>query len=240
MRGWAACSNHNWAPDISRIKMPLGKLLDFTHSRRCTEERDNILGVLGVALSTERFSSKGISSLDDAYREGVRCGALGALGALGAEVLLADWIPKNSIEAGHPPCMGEKSNALRPMVDSKGRLICKAYEVYVDMEDRLKYSEWTGSHQFKITMRNGTYTGMVVLFTGRISARGKGYMLVAADGTYSLDERILVWASNTKRTRQVSNANRTHRIEGTRIIRSGLAPEIKDGEEERVITLKLA
>ncbi|GAW17936.1 hypothetical protein ANO14919_074050 [Xylariales sp. No.14919] len=88
MRGWAACGYHNWAPDISSIKMPLGKLLDLTHRRKCTEERDNILGVLGVALSTEKFLPKGIFTLDDAYQEAVR------YGALGAEVLLADLSQK--------------------------------------------------------------------------------------------------------------------------------------------------
>ncbi|KAI0438431.1 hypothetical protein F4803DRAFT_569612 [Xylaria telfairii] len=237
MRGWASCSRHNWAPDISSIKMPLAKLLDLTHSRKCTEERDRILGVLGVSLSTEKFVSKGISSLDDAYREAVRCGALGA------EVLLADlggtspnscWIPKDSTSAKHPSRMGETCNALRPVVDDNGRLICKASEVNMDMDDRVKYSEKHGHGRFSIRLRNGTSDANVG-FYGSTSPQGKVYMLATGNETDSLTGRILVWVTDTD--------SGSHHIEGTGRVewgiryRNGEQSEIKPGESS--ITLKL-
>ncbi|KAI3322264.1 hypothetical protein HD806DRAFT_501532 [Xylariaceae sp. AK1471] len=236
-RGWAACSHHNWAPDISSIKMPLGKLLDLTHNRKCTEERDRILGVLGVALSTEQFLLKGIASLDDAYREAVRCGALGA------EVLLADlggttpnscWIPKNGIEANHLPYMGDNCNALRPVVDSNGRLICTASEVDMDMDDRVKYEEGCGDVMFNLRMHNGT-SDAHVQFHGSSSTQGKVYMLAAANDTDSLKDRILVWASDTGRG--------THHIKGTGRIKWGHryhnSKQPRADKEDEVITLRL-
>ncbi|KAH8162161.1 hypothetical protein CIB48_g6096 [Xylaria polymorpha] len=237
MRGWASCSRHNWAPDISSIKMPLAKLLDHTHSRKCTEERDRILGVLGVSLSTEQFLSKGISSLDDAYREAVRCGALGA------EVLLADlggtspnscWIPKDGTKAKHPPRMGQKCNALRPTVDNNGRLICKASEVDMDMDDRAKYSEKHGHGRFSMRIHNGTSDANVG-FYGSSSTKGRVYMLAADNEADSLSGRILVWATDT--------GSGSHHIEGTGMVewgiryRNGERSEAKPGKSS--ITLAL-
>jgi hypothetical protein len=83
-RGWAACKQHDWVSNPNIIRIPLTKPLDITHSIKCTQEQDRLLGVLGLALKAQGFVVGGISSLDDAYREAVRCGAIGA------EVLLAD------------------------------------------------------------------------------------------------------------------------------------------------------
>ncbi|KAI0465620.1 hypothetical protein F4859DRAFT_500231, partial [Xylaria cf. heliscus] len=237
MRGWATCSHHYWSPDISSIRMPLGKLLDLTHSRGCAEERDRILGVLGVALSTEQFQSKGISSLDDAYREAVRCGALGA------EVLLADlggtspnscWIPKDATKAKHLPHMGGTYNALRPVVDNDGRMICKASEVDMDMDDRAKCSEWRNGHRFIIWMHNRTSDAHLG-FYGSSSTQGKVYILVAADDIDTLRGRILVWVSDT--------GNGTHHVEAAGRIEWGIGyfnrwrPKVKPQDE--VVTLIL-
>ncbi|KAI1752065.1 hypothetical protein F4782DRAFT_167890 [Xylaria castorea] len=237
MRGWAACSHHNWAPDISSIKLPLGKLLDLTHGRKCTEERDRILGVLGVALSTEQFLPKGVFSLDDAYRQAIRCGGLGA------EVLLADlggtspnsgWIPKNGIEAKHWPRMGEVCNLLSPVMDNSGRLICKASEVDMDMDDRAKCSEWRGSRRFNIRMRNGTSDALVT-FHGSSSTQGRVYILAAANEIDSLEGRILIWASDTDSGTQ--HIEGTGRIEWGHRYRNGGQPGTTKRDD--VVTLRL-
>ena len=38
--------------------MPFGKLLSLRYDRACTEERDKIIGVLGLALSGEQFLAR--------------------------------------------------------------------------------------------------------------------------------------------------------------------------------------
>ncbi|KAI0432667.1 hypothetical protein F5Y09DRAFT_131683 [Xylaria sp. FL1042] len=234
MRGWAACNHHHWAPDISSIKMPLGKLLRLTHRRKCTEERDTIMGVLGLALAVEQFRPNGISTLDDAYREAIRCGALGA------EVLLADlggtspnscWIPKSGNK--HSTVPEEHCNALRPVVDSDGALICKAFEAEIGtiQDSRICLA--------RLRMNGGTYDLMIETY---MNQSGKAYILAAHDADSvaaydpdSLENRIGVWATET--------SNGTHHIKGTaRILR--VCPAREHGrrsgikKEDPVITLR--
>ncbi|KAG6357783.1 hypothetical protein INS49_013662 [Diaporthe citri] len=121
-------------------------------------ERDRIIGVLGLAALAERFRPGGLCDLDDAYREAVRCGALGA------EVLLADvggtspnscWIPKKRSEARHAPAMDTNCNSLPLKVDESGRLVCEAYEVGMDMDARDRCKEWEHHHQFNLKFDGG-------------------------------------------------------------------------------------
>ncbi|KAI1150548.1 hypothetical protein F4825DRAFT_394955 [Nemania diffusa] len=238
LRHWAACSRHNWAPDISSIKMPLGKLLQLTHDRKCTEERDRIIGVLGLAQSAEKFLLERTSSLDDAYREAVRCGALGA------EVLLADlggtspnssWIPKNSNVSQHKPSMAKGCNALKPTVDDSGRLVCKASVVNMDIDDGTDVLGWHYHGRVNMRMRNGTSDAHVVL-DGRSSTLGRAYMLAPAHETDDLDGKVLVWASDT--------GDGTHHLEGSAIISHGfryknISQQPETEERVELVTLRL-
>lgn len=209
MRSWAACRQHDWAPDLSLIRIPLGRLLQLTHERKCTVERDRIIGVLGLAALAEQFRPGGLCDLDDAYREAVRCGALGA------EVLLADiggsspnscWIPKKGSEARHAPAMGTNCNALPVKVDENGRLLCEAYEVDMDMHARNGCKEWEEHHQFNLQFKGGV-SDAHVQFHGRTSTHGRVYMLAPREEKKSLAGRVLVWASD--------NGDGTYHVHGT-------------------------
>lgn len=209
MRAWAACWRHDWAPDPSVIQIPLGRLLQLTHERKCTDERDRIIGVLGLAASAEQFRPGGLCDLDDAYREAVRCGALGA------EVLLADvggsslnscWIPRKASEARHAPAMGTNCNALPLKVDESGRLVCEAYEVDMDMDARDRCKEWEHHHQFNLQFDGGV-SDAHVQFHGCTSTHGRAYMLAPSEKKDSLDGRVLVWTSD--------NGDGTHHVHGT-------------------------
>lgn len=209
MRAWAACRKHDWAPDLSLIRMPLGRLLQLTHERKCTVEHDRIIGVLGLAASAEQFRPGGLCDLDDAYREAVRCGALGA------EVLLADiggsspnscWIPKKGSDARHAPAMGTNCNALPVKVDEDGRLVCEAYEVDMDMDARNGCKEWEEHHQFNLQFKGGV-SDAHVQFHGRTSTHGRVYMLAPKEKKDLMAGRVLVWASK--------NGDGTHHVHGT-------------------------
>ncbi|KAI1108424.1 hypothetical protein F5Y14DRAFT_436195 [Nemania sp. NC0429] len=237
LQSWVACNRHNWVPDISNIRIPLAKLLQLTHSRQCTEERDRIIGVLGLALSAEQFVLQRVSSLDDAYREAVRCGALGA------EVLLADlggtspnssWIPKSGREARYPPFVRNKCDAFRPVVDDDGTLVCKASEVEMDMDEREKCSEWGDHHRLNVRMHGGT-TDATVGFQGLSSTRGKAYILEGTNN-WSLNSRILLWASEA--------GSGTHHVEASGIINWGplyrnAAKESDTEKGDGIVTLRL-
>ncbi|KAI0804846.1 hypothetical protein GGR55DRAFT_302101 [Xylaria sp. FL0064] len=234
MRCWAACSYHNWAPDISSIQMSLGDLIVHTRRRNCSEGRDRIVGLLGLAVAAGTFRSNHISSLDDAYREAVRCGALGA------EVLLTDlggtspnscWIPKSGNEMIPSPDISICGNALRPVVDSDGRLICKASEVEIDMNDDLPHIV-DGFEWIKIRMNAGTYKVETRYYMNR---KGRAYILAAHDPD-SLADRILVWATET--------GSGTHYIEGTARILLNI-PIDDDGqygteEKGEIVTLRFS
>lgn len=238
MQAWAACRQHHWAPDISVIQIPLGRLLQLTHERKCTDERDRIIGVLGLAASAEQFRPGGLCDLDDAYREAVRCGALGA------EVLLADvggtssnscWIPKKESEARHAPAMDTNCNALPLKVDESGRLVCEAYEVDMDMDARDRCKEWEHYHQFSLQFHGGL-SDAHVQFRGCTSTHGRVYMLAPNEKKDSLAGRVLVWASD--------NGDGTHHVHGTGSIiwghryRTGKEPAVNE-EEDTTVTLTL-
>lgn len=237
MRAWAACPQHDWAPDLALIQIPLGRLLQLTHERKCTVERDRIIGVLGLAASAEKFRPGGLCDLDDAYREAVRCGALGA------EVLLADvggtsrnscWIPKKGSDARHAPAMDTNCNALPLKVDENGRLVCEAYEVDMDMDARDNCKEWDRGHQFNLQF-NGGVSDAHVQFHGRTSTHGRVYMLAPREKKDSMAGRVLVWASE--------NGDGTHHVHGTGSIiwghryRTGKEPAVH--REDTAVTLTL-
>lgn len=237
MRAWAACRRHDWAPDLSVIQIPLGRLLQLTHERKCTYERDQIIGVLGLAASAEQFRPGGLRDLDDAYREAVRCGALGA------EVLLADlggtspnscWIPKKGSKARHAPAMGNNCNTLPLKVDERGRLVCEAYEVDMDMDARDSCKEWEDYHRFNLQF-NGGVSDTYVHFHGCTSTHGRVYMLVPSEKSDSMEGRVLVWASDS--------GDGTHHVHGTgtitsgHIYRTGKEPAVT--REDTVVTLTL-
>lgn len=237
MRAWAACQRHDWAPDLSLIQIPLGRLLQLTHKRKCTVERDRIIGVLGLAASAEHFRPGGLCDLDDTYREAVRCGALGA------EVLLADiggtspnscWIPKKGSEASHAPAMGTECNAMPLKVDESGRLVCEAYEVDMDIEARDKCKDWKDHHQFNLQF-NGGVSDAHVQFRGCTSTYGKVYVLAPSEKKESMSGRVLVWASD--------NGDGTHHVHGTGSIIWGheyrTAKEPATNREDTVVTLTL-
>lgn len=238
MQAWAACRRHAWAPDMSVIQIPLGRLLQLTHERKCTDERDRIIGVLGLAASAGQFRPGGLRDLDDAYREAVRCGALGA------EVLLADvggtspnscWIPKKESDARHAPAMDTKCNALPLKVDESGRLVCEAYEVDMDMDARHRCKEWENYHQFSLQF-NGGLSDAHVHFHGCTSIHGRVYMLAPREKKDSMTGRVLVWASD--------NGDGTHHVHGTgrviwgHIYRTGKEPAVNE-EEDTTVTLTL-
>ena len=237
MRAWAACRRHDWAPDLSVIQIPLGRLLQLTHERKCTDERDRVIGVLGLAASAEWFRPGGLCDLDDAYREAVRCGALGA------EVLLADvggtspnscWIPKKGSEARHAPAMDINCNALPLKVDESGRLVCEAYEVDLDMDARDKCKEWSADHQFNLQF-NGGVSDAHVQFHGCTSTHGRVYMLAPSEEKESMAERVLVWASD--------NGDGSHHVHGTGSILWGhryrTGKELAVDREDKIVTLTL-
>jgi hypothetical protein len=226
MRAWASCEKHNWAPDLPLIQIPLGRLLRLTHRRKCTVEHDHIVGVLGLATGAEKFRPGGLRNLDDAYREAVRCGALGA------EVLLADlggnspnscWIPKSGSEARHEPAMDSKCNALGPMVDESGGLVCEAYEVDMDMDAREACKEWGSNHSFNLLF-NGGVSDAQVQFHGCTSPHGRVYMLVPHEEKESMAGRVLIWASD--------NGDGTHHLHGTGSVTWG--HQYRTGKEARV------
>lgn len=237
-RAWAACERHGWAPDLSLIRLPLGRLLQLTHERKCADERDQVIGVLGLAASAEQFRPGGLRDLDDAYREAVRCGALGA------EVLLADiggtspnscWIPKKGSEARHAPAMDTNCNALPVKVDESGRLVCEAYEVDMDMDARDRCKEWEQyHHQFSLQFNEGLFDAHV-WFHGCTSTHGRVYMLAPRENKDALSDRVLIWASD--------NGDGTHHVHGTGTItyghryRTGQEPAAKP--EDTTVTLTL-
>ncbi|KAI0551746.1 hypothetical protein F4679DRAFT_123638 [Xylaria curta] len=198
LRGWAACSQHAWAPDSTLVQMPLGTLLDLTTQRRCTEEQDSIIGLLGLALSAKGFRADGIRDLDNAYREAVRCGAIGA------EVLRADlggtspnscWIPKKAQEANFAPSMRTLCNALQPIVE-QGNLVCRAFTVIIDANDRARCTN-RGTHNFSIWSSYGRLIPRRLTCHGTLSPRGDVYVLEAAENDDSSKDRILLCASVT-------------------------------------------
>lgn len=234
---WTACRRHDWAPDLSVIQIRLGRLLELTHERNCTDERDHIIGILGLAASAEQFRTAGLCDLDDAYREAVRCGVLGA------EVLLADlggtssnscWIPKKGSDATHAPAMGTDCNALPPKVDECGRLVFEAFEVDMDMDARERCKDWASHHHFHLRFNGGMSDANVQLH-GCTSTQGRIYMLAPIEEKDSLEGRVLVWASD--------NGDGTHLVHCTGHIlwghryRTGKEPEVN--REELRVTLTL-
>lgn len=238
MRAWSSCQQHDWAPSLSVIQIPLGRLLQLTHKRKCTVEIDRIIGVLGLAASSEQFRPGELRDLDDGYREAVRCGALGAA------VLLADvggtspnscWIPKKGSEARHAPAMGTDCNALPPKVDESGRLVCEADEVDMDIDIRDMCKEWgEHGHQFSLRFKGGV-SDAHVQFHGRMSTLGRVYMLAPSEEKDSMAGRVLVWASD--------NGDGTHHIHGTGSIvwghRYRTGKESASNREDTMVTLTL-
>ncbi|KAI1170927.1 hypothetical protein F4777DRAFT_89224 [Nemania sp. FL0916] len=237
VRGWAACSRHAWAPDPAHIQMPLGALLDLTCQRRCTEEQDSVIGVLGLALSVKDFRADGICSLDDAYREAVRCGAIGA------EILLADlggtspnscWIPKKPHEARSDPLMRILCNTLQPTVD-RGRLVCKAFRIVVYSQYRVKATTIRGVHRLGIRPASEAGPPVEIECYGVVSPRGKVYILEGAEDDLLSRDRILLCVSTT--------GNGSHHIESTAILRVkhiyGRMVDLLQGKDCEHVTLYL-
>ncbi|KAJ3562297.1 hypothetical protein NPX13_g8616 [Xylaria arbuscula] len=238
LREWAACTQHSWAPDPAIIQVPLGALLDFTTQRRCTEEQDSIIGLLGLAISAEDFHAEGIRDLDNAYREAVRCGAIGA------EVLRADlggtspnscWIPKKADKASFAPSMRNSCNALQPTVD-QGRLVCKAFEVIIDPNDRARCTN-RGTHSFFMWSLYGKWAPRRLSCYGNLSPHGNVYVLEAAEDD-SPKDRILLCASVTD--------SGSHHVESTAIIsrnhvnvNNGTLMDLLRGKGAEHVTLSL-
>jgi hypothetical protein len=93
--------------------------------------------------------------------------------------------------------MRHSINALQPTLDSNGRLVCQAYEVSIDMDDRIKCTEWSHDWSFIVRMRGGESDAHVSIF-GSTSTNGKVYIRKPDLTGPSLPGRILVFASNSR------------------------------------------
>ncbi|KAF3026397.1 hypothetical protein E8E14_009926 [Neopestalotiopsis sp. 37M] len=210
VRSWTACKRHDWAADVDDIRTPLAKLIESTQLRKCTEPRDKILGILGLALSSNTFRTDMVRHLQDAYREAIRSGSLGA------EILLygwtarepRSWIPKTDYSkrwrAFDNYTKRIPYDIEQPMVDQNGRLILRVYEVEV-IEDK-PYSIQRGN-SYEVFCRLKFFSGVEirVMLSGSVSESGKKYVLVGAEDKISpqLDIGILIHASEVEEGKHV-------------------------------------
>ncbi|KAF7519132.1 hypothetical protein G7054_g13201 [Neopestalotiopsis clavispora] len=211
-RSWTTCKRHGWVPNVDNIRTPLARLIGSTQMRRCTEPRDKILGILGLALSSDTFRTDMVRDLEDAYREAIRCGILGA------DILLygwtnpgpRSWIPKTGSVERWPTQdaigAGFSAKLEQPRVDQSGRLILRAYEVQVFDNDGFRNTLYPCRITHLVSsMGKASVTARLL---GCFRSSVKKYILVSAEDKTSLPLRggILVCA------REVQEGN--HVLEG--------------------------
>lgn len=201
-RSWTTCKRHNWAPNVDNIRTSLARLIEITQLRKCTEPRDRILGILGLALSSDAFRTDRVRSLQDAYQEAIRSGSLGA------EILLygwkapgpRSWIPKSADSSRWLALdhfvKGIPRDIEQPMVGQNGRLILRVYEVET-LDGNYSPYQPGDLTQSACRLQFLSGQGALVLLMGCVSKSAKKYVFVGAEDKLNpqLDDGILICAS---------------------------------------------